>query len=181
MSNRDADCNLTSLEWLRCTRRCQVAPPRSPRSPPQKASFRHRPPIFDTQALNMGSTASKPVKSAAGAASRRQYPKKPAPPPKPPVAPKQFDKPEPSHAPPSKPESTPSPAHFQVPGSSSQGPTYHSKEQASSVKSNGMNASGLFLGRFATGNTQPQRNSHTPRGALLKLHLLTYFIISNRY
>jgi hypothetical protein len=80
----------------------------------------------------MGSAASKPVKSAAGAAARRQYPKQA------PVPPRvQSTAPKPSQTPqPAPPTSTPSPS--QAPGPISQGPKYHSKEQPSGTRSNGM-------------------------------------------
>ncbi|OJJ40971.1 hypothetical protein ASPWEDRAFT_75630, partial [Aspergillus wentii DTO 134E9] len=89
----------------------------------------------------MGSSASKPVRSAA-AASRRQYPKKPSAPPTPtpataPRAPKE-PKPKP------KPQDQAAPqAQFkpQIPATP-QGPQYHSKEQASGVKSNAIDLDG---------------------------------------
>ncbi|KAJ6017783.1 hypothetical protein N7451_001162 [Penicillium sp. IBT 35674x] len=84
----------------------------------------------------MGSAASKPARSAAGAATRRQYPKKPAPPPRAPAAPPkkiQESKPTPTSAP------TPPPARAPAPA---QGPTYHSKEQPSVTKSNAIDLDG---------------------------------------
>ncbi|KAJ5892665.1 hypothetical protein N7504_009356 [Penicillium tannophilum] len=84
----------------------------------------------------MGSAASKPARSAAGAATRRQYPKKPAPPPRAPAAPPkktQESKPTPTPAP------TPPPARAPAPA---QGPTYHSKEQPSVTKSNAIDLDG---------------------------------------
>ncbi|CDM33735.1 hypothetical protein DTO013E5_1504 [Penicillium roqueforti] len=90
----------------------------------------------------MGSAASKPAKSAAGAASRRQYPKQPAPPPRGPrKAPKETkaaSAPTPTSAP--KPNAGPSPP--QTPAPSSQGPKYHSKEKASDVKSDAIDMDG---------------------------------------
>ncbi|KAI2713454.1 hypothetical protein CBS147332_5194 [Penicillium roqueforti] len=90
----------------------------------------------------MGSAASKPAKSAAGAASRRQYPKQPAPPPRGPrKAPKETkaaSAPTPTSAP--KPNAGPSPP--QTPAHSSQGPKYHSKEKASDVKSDAIDMDG---------------------------------------
>ncbi|RMJ20917.1 hypothetical protein PHISP_08215, partial [Aspergillus sp. HF37] len=64
----------------------------------------------------MGSSASKPARAAANAASRRQYPKQPSSPPTgaPKTAPKEASQ-----------------QHTHEP----QGPTYHSKEPPSSVKS----------------------------------------------
>ncbi|KAG2420863.1 hypothetical protein HFD88_000477 [Aspergillus terreus] len=72
----------------------------------------------------MGSSSSKPVRSAAQAASRRQYPKQPTatPPPRP------------SPAAPPKPR--------QAPESAPRGPTYHSKEQPSTIKSAGIELDG---------------------------------------
>ncbi|KAJ5631423.1 uncharacterized protein N7484_011523 [Penicillium longicatenatum] len=84
----------------------------------------------------MGSAASKPARSAAGAATRRQYPKKPAPPPRAPAAPPkktQESKPTPTPAP------TPPSARASTPA---QGPTYHSKEQPSATKSNAIDLDG---------------------------------------
>ncbi|EKV07532.1 Ribophorin II [Penicillium digitatum] len=90
----------------------------------------------------MGSAASKPAKSAVGAASRRQYPKQSAPPPrglrKAPKETKAASAPTPTPAP--KPTASPSPAS--APAPPSQGPTYHSKEQASSVKSDAIDLDG---------------------------------------
>ncbi|KAJ5384753.1 hypothetical protein N7517_002664 [Penicillium concentricum] len=84
----------------------------------------------------MGSAASKPVKSAAGAASRRQYPKQPAPPPRGPrKAPKESKA---ASAP--TPKASPSPPR--APAPPSQGPTYHSKEKASGVKSDAIDMDG---------------------------------------
>ncbi|CAG8368877.1 unnamed protein product [Penicillium salamii] len=83
----------------------------------------------------MGSAASKPAKSAAGAAAR-QYPKQTAPAPR--VArkaPKEHSTPPPP-APKSKASPPPAPAP------PSQGPTYHSKERASGVKSNAIDMDG---------------------------------------
>ncbi|KAJ5163398.1 uncharacterized protein N7500_005228 [Penicillium coprophilum] len=90
----------------------------------------------------MGSAASKPVKSAAGVASRRQYPKQPVPPPRGPrKAPKESkaaSAPAPTPAP--KPKASPSPPR--APAPSSQGPKYHSKEKASGVKSDAIDMDG---------------------------------------
>ncbi|CAG8310549.1 unnamed protein product [Penicillium nalgiovense] len=89
----------------------------------------------------MGSAASKPAKSAAGAAARRQYPKQPAPPPRGPrKAPKETkaaSAPTPTPAP--KPTGPSSP---RAPAPPSQGPTYHSKEKASGVKSDAIDMDG---------------------------------------
>ncbi|CAI7648890.1 unnamed protein product [Penicillium palitans] len=92
----------------------------------------------------MGSAASKPVKSAAGAASRRQYPKQPAPPPRGPrKAPKETKAASaPSPTPTSKSKPQASPSTPRAPTAPSQGPTYHSKEQASSVKSDAIDMDG---------------------------------------
>ncbi|KAJ5294189.1 hypothetical protein PENANT_c028G09844 [Penicillium antarcticum] len=91
----------------------------------------------------MGSAASKPAKSAASAAARRQYPKKPTPPPtgqrKAPKETKAAPTPEPASAAPNL-EYTPSTPH--APAPSSQGPTYHSKEPASGVKSDAIDMDG---------------------------------------
>ncbi|KAJ5582596.1 hypothetical protein N7535_001216 [Penicillium sp. DV-2018c] len=89
----------------------------------------------------MGSAASKPAKSAAGAAARRQYPKQPAPPPRGPGngPQKTTAAPTPGPTPPPKPRASPSPP---APAPSSQGPTYHSKEQASGVKSDAIDMDG---------------------------------------
>ncbi|KAJ5748773.1 uncharacterized protein N7511_010469 [Penicillium nucicola] len=91
----------------------------------------------------MGSAASKPAKSAASAAARRQYPKKSAPPPtgqrKAPKETKTAPKPEPASAAPNL-EYTPTTRR--APMASPQGPTYHSKEPASSVKSDAIDMDG---------------------------------------
>lgn len=133
------DYILTSLEWLHDARECQGGPPRSPRSPLQNHhSFSASPPLIFTNNSTqsaMGSAASKPVKSAAGAATRRQYPKQaPVPPRVQPTAPKASQTPQPA-----PPTSAPSPR--QAPGPISQGPKYHSKEQPSGTRSNGMYSS----------------------------------------
>ncbi|KAJ5090766.1 hypothetical protein N7532_009450 [Penicillium argentinense] len=92
----------------------------------------------------MGANASKPVRTAAGAA-KRQYPKQAAPPPRPtPKAPRETKPPQPPQ-PPQQPQPTPSapkapPA--QTPSHAAQGPTYHSKEEASTVKSNAIDLDG---------------------------------------
>ncbi|OGE58330.1 hypothetical protein PENARI_c001G05888 [Penicillium arizonense] len=91
----------------------------------------------------MGSAASKPAKSAASAAARRQYPKKAAPPPtgqrKAPQEAKAAPTPKPATAAPNL-EYTPSTPR--TPNASSQGPTYHSKEPASNVKSDAIDMDG---------------------------------------
>ncbi|KAJ5632472.1 hypothetical protein N7490_008811 [Penicillium lividum] len=86
----------------------------------------------------MGSAASKPARSAAGAATR-QYPKKPAPPPRTPAAvPKKTQEPKPTSVPAFTPQArAPAPAP-----ASAQGPKYHSKEQPSSTKSNAIDLDG---------------------------------------
>ncbi|KAJ6140598.1 hypothetical protein N7470_010394 [Penicillium chermesinum] len=87
----------------------------------------------------MGSAASKPARSAAGAAAR-QYPKRPAPPPKAPPAPAPKETPvppTPSQSPNPEPASATSQSQ-RAPNASSQGPVYHSKEPPSVVKSPGM-------------------------------------------
>ncbi|KAB8265837.1 hypothetical protein BDV32DRAFT_115954 [Aspergillus pseudonomiae] len=79
----------------------------------------------------MGSSSSKPVRSAAQAVSRRQYPKQPSPLPSTPKPPS----PSPASAtrPQKEPETkTPAPT----------GPTYHSKEQPSLTKSNAIDLDG---------------------------------------
>ncbi|KAJ5225293.1 hypothetical protein N7468_006518 [Penicillium chermesinum] len=84
----------------------------------------------------MGSAASKPARSAAGAAAR-QYPKRPAPPPKAPPAPAPKETPvppTPSQSPNPEPASATSQSQ-RAPNASSQGPVYHSKEPPSVVKS----------------------------------------------
>ncbi|KAL2835746.1 hypothetical protein BJY01DRAFT_252383 [Aspergillus pseudoustus] len=83
----------------------------------------------------MGSSASKPARSAAQAATRRQYPKQPSTPsPAAPTAPRlrptRTAQPPPPQAPP------PAAPKYNVQQSSQgQGPVYHSKEQASTEKS----------------------------------------------
>ncbi|CAI7583282.1 unnamed protein product [Penicillium bialowiezense] len=85
----------------------------------------------------MGSAASKPARSAAGAAGR-QYPKQAAPPPRTAhKAPKETKAPTP---PAPKPKASPPPPR--APAPPSQGPTYHSKEKASSVKSDAIDMDG---------------------------------------
>ncbi|PKY02034.1 hypothetical protein P168DRAFT_306248 [Aspergillus campestris IBT 28561] len=88
----------------------------------------------------MGSAASKPAKSAAQAASRRQYPKKPSAPPTSSPA---------SAAPRSQPHTTPRSQQPQAPPApppsnniNQTGPTYHSKEQPSTSKSNAIDLDG---------------------------------------
>ncbi|KAE8145104.1 hypothetical protein BDV25DRAFT_77285 [Aspergillus avenaceus] len=73
----------------------------------------------------MGSTASKPAKSAAQAATRRQYPKQPSSSPIPPT-----------------PKPAPTPRAPKAPEPKAQGPTYHSKEQPSLTKSNAIDLDG---------------------------------------
>ncbi|EPS30603.1 hypothetical protein PDE_05555 [Penicillium oxalicum 114-2] len=88
----------------------------------------------------MGSAASKPAKSAAGAAARRQYPKQvPVPPRAPPAAPKASQAP--SH-PTSAPAPAPAPSRNPAPGFGSQGPKYHSEEPPSSYKSSAIDLDG---------------------------------------
>ncbi|KAL2814329.1 hypothetical protein BJX63DRAFT_392836 [Aspergillus granulosus] len=82
----------------------------------------------------MGSSASKPARSAVQAASRRQYPKQPSTPsPATATAPRsrppRAAQPPPSQVPP------PTPKPNVQPSSQGQGPVYHSKEQASTEKS----------------------------------------------
>ncbi|KAJ5778124.1 hypothetical protein N7520_001370 [Penicillium odoratum] len=86
----------------------------------------------------MGSAASKPARSAAGAATR-QYPKKSAPPPRTPAAaPKKTQEPKSTSGPAFKPQArAPAPAP-----ASAQGPKYHSKEQPSSTKNNAIDLDG---------------------------------------
>src|SRR4051812_12724395 len=118
-----------------------------PRRPPRIFPDLRRKRGFDLQQhptpqhSQMGSAASKPAKSAASAAVRRQYPKKAAPPPtgqrKAPQEAKAASTPKPATAAPNL-EYTPSTPRTPTP--SSQGPTYHSKEPASSVKSDGMSS-----------------------------------------
>ncbi|KAJ5337944.1 hypothetical protein N7452_004672 [Penicillium brevicompactum] len=87
----------------------------------------------------MGSAASKPAKSAAGAAAR-QYPKQAAPPPRTArTAPKEPKTPTP---PAPKPKASPPPPPPRAPAPPSQGPTYHSKEKASGVKSDAIDMDG---------------------------------------
>ncbi|KAJ5108042.1 hypothetical protein N7456_004717 [Penicillium angulare] len=95
----------------------------------------------------MGSGASKPVRSAAGAATRRQYPKSAPPPPKTPaVAPKKAKQPAanttPSPTPSPKPSQAQAQAQSQAPRSTPQGPTYHSTEEPSTTKSNAIDLDG---------------------------------------
>ncbi|CAI7564339.1 unnamed protein product [Penicillium pancosmium] len=98
----------------------------------------------------MGSNASKPVQAAAGAA-KRQYPKKAAPPPRLPKAPReskasrqQHPQPQPPTPAPAPPPPTPKPGPAQAPAppSAPQGPQYHSKEQASRTKSTAIDLDG---------------------------------------
>ncbi|KAJ5280823.1 hypothetical protein N7478_006195 [Penicillium angulare] len=91
----------------------------------------------------MGSGASKPVRSAAGAATRRQYPKSAPPPPKTPAtAPKKTKQPAANPTPSPTPSSKSSQAQAQVPRPTPQGPTYHSTEQPSTTKSNAIDLDG---------------------------------------
>ncbi|KAJ5812003.1 hypothetical protein N7474_008304 [Penicillium riverlandense] len=96
----------------------------------------------------MGSAASKPARTAAGAAARRQYPKQPAPSTRGPLS-SPATAPSDTNAAPTPtptPTSAPTPTAAQPPQPSqaptSQGPTYHSKEQPSSVKSNAIDLDG---------------------------------------
>lgn len=91
----------------------------------------------------MGSQFSKPVRSAANTISRRQYPKQPsAPTTAAPNAAQNAAQPE-SRNPPSSP--SPPPPFYSSPKEpqTSQGPVVHSKEEPSSVKSDGMGSLNL--------------------------------------
>ncbi|KAJ5610598.1 hypothetical protein N7510_007317 [Penicillium lagena] len=98
----------------------------------------------------MGSAASKPARSAAGAAARRQYPKQPPSSTRGPLsspATAQRDTnaaptPTPTSTPTSAPTPTSTPSSQPSQARTSQGPTYHSKEQPSSVKSNAIDLDG---------------------------------------
>ncbi|CAI7652931.1 unnamed protein product [Penicillium glandicola] len=90
----------------------------------------------------MGSAASKPAKAAAGAASRRQYPKQPAPPPRGPRKAPKETKVASATTPTPAPQYKVSQASPRAPAPSSQGPTYHSKEKASGVKSDAIDMDG---------------------------------------
>ncbi|KAJ5774080.1 hypothetical protein N7457_008976 [Penicillium paradoxum] len=94
----------------------------------------------------MGSAASKPAKSAAGAAARRQYPKQTVPPPRGPRKAAKEAKTSPTPAPTSAPtpqaNPSPHPKPHQARAPPPQGPTYHSKEKASSVKSDAIDMDG---------------------------------------
>ncbi|GAB1204356.1 hypothetical protein APSETT445_003009 [Aspergillus pseudonomiae] len=79
----------------------------------------------------MGSSSSKPVRSAAQAVSRRQYPKQPSPLPSTPKPPS----PSPASAP--RPQKEP-----ETKTRAPTGPTYHSKEQPSLTKSNAIDLDG---------------------------------------
>ncbi|KAL2870227.1 uncharacterized protein BJX67DRAFT_344954 [Aspergillus lucknowensis] len=79
----------------------------------------------------MGSSASKPVRSAAQAVSRRQYPKQPATPSPPSTTAPRSQRPPPP--PPSREPTTQRPSH---------GPKYHPKEQASTEKSSAIDLDG---------------------------------------
>ncbi|CAG8042693.1 unnamed protein product [Penicillium olsonii] len=118
-----------------------------PRLPPRFSPDLRRKKSFNPHnipppTITMGSAASKPAKSAAGAAAR-QYPKQAAPPPR--VsrkAPKEASTPPPAPKPKaSPPPRAPAPAPPSQ-GPTSQGPTYHSKEKASSVKSDAIDMDG---------------------------------------
>ena len=84
----------------------------------------------------MGSSASKPAKSAANMVSRRQYPKQPTPATAAPSAAKVAAHPQ-SRAPPQAQQPPQQPPRGEAPASS-QGPVYHSNEKASLNKSSGM-------------------------------------------
>ena len=104
----------------------------------------------------MGSSSSKPVRSAAQAVSRRQYPKQPSPLPSTPKPPS----PSPASAP--RPQKEP-----ETKTRAPTGPTYHSKEQPSLTKSNG---TCIILGQ-ATGGPFPssfQRREKQPQHKLTK-------------
>lgn len=79
----------------------------------------------------MGSSASKPVRAAAGTA-KRQYPKQTAPPPRTSAIPPRETKA------PEAPTPQPTPPPSQPPHPAPGGPTYHSQEQPSGTKSNCM-------------------------------------------
>ncbi|BCS21008.1 uncharacterized protein APUU_21440S [Aspergillus puulaauensis] len=88
----------------------------------------------------MGSSASKPARSAAQAASRRQYPKQPAAP-----SPATASQSPAANAPRRPPPPAPSPASREPnipPQTPAQGPTYHSKEKASTEKSSAIDLDG---------------------------------------
>ncbi|KAJ0421649.1 hypothetical protein BJY00DRAFT_108139 [Aspergillus carlsbadensis] len=83
----------------------------------------------------MGSSASKPARSAAQAATRRQYPKQPSTPsPATTTAPRSRP-PRATQPPPPSQTSPPAPKPDVRPPAQGQGPVYHSKEQASTEKS----------------------------------------------
>ncbi|KAL4885542.1 hypothetical protein BJY04DRAFT_214338 [Aspergillus karnatakaensis] len=87
----------------------------------------------------MGSSASKPARSAAQAATRRQYPKQPSPSTASPASRPQPQRAQPQPQPPrpspvSRKPKAPAQAPPQTP---TQGPVYHSKEKASTEKSSG--------------------------------------------
>ncbi|KAL4922529.1 hypothetical protein BDW62DRAFT_54675 [Aspergillus aurantiobrunneus] len=88
----------------------------------------------------MGSSTSKPARSAAQAATRRQYPKQPS------ASSPATASPSPSATTTQRPPPPPpSPASHEPkipPQTSSQGPTYHSKEQASTEKSSAIDLDG---------------------------------------
>ncbi|KAJ5895139.1 hypothetical protein N7495_006830 [Penicillium taxi] len=103
----------------------------------------------------MGSAASKPAKSAVGAASR-QYPKKAAPPPRTPAPASKGRKAKAPQAP-----SAPTP-QSRAPASAPQGPTYHSKEQPSGTKSSAIELDGrdpdFAASLRSIGPVDPSRN-----------------------
>ncbi|KAL5342839.1 hypothetical protein BJX70DRAFT_271505 [Aspergillus crustosus] len=91
----------------------------------------------------MGSSASKPARSAAQAASRRQYPKQPS------TSPSPVTRPQPQRAQQPQPTQPPRPApssqepRFQnQPQTFAQGPVYHSKEKASTERSSAIDLDG---------------------------------------
>ncbi|KAL4804264.1 hypothetical protein BDV18DRAFT_162027 [Aspergillus unguis] len=88
----------------------------------------------------MGSSASKPARSAAQAASRRQYPKKPSAPS--PAATKRSPPPQASASPSNQQPSHASHEPKVPPQSPAQGPTYHSKEKAATEKSSAIDLDG---------------------------------------
>ncbi|CAG7924165.1 unnamed protein product [Penicillium olsonii] len=135
-------CLLTSTDCFDVTSK----PPLMPRLPPRFSPDLRRKKSFNPHnipppTITMGSAASKPAKSAAGAAAR-QYPKQAAPPPRvSPKAPKEASTPPPAPKPKASPPRAPAPAPPSQ-GPTSQGPTYHSKEKASSVKSDAIDMDG---------------------------------------
>lgn len=122
----------------------------------------------------MGSSASKPARAAAGAA-KRQYPKQATPPPRAPAAaPKETKAPE-------APTPQPTPPPSQPPRPAPGGPTYHTKEQPSHVKSNGMHSfaplrsAAIAATSFAANDLRFISTLHE-----LVMNTLTYLSNSNR-